>query len=194
MSTLSASKSIENPETQSLFSNIVLWTAGAKPPPNEGTLNSIFPRDKNNRIVTDDRLLVKDSNNVFCLADASRGKKIPYPATAQVAMQQAPVAAWNVFSSLRNKKDKNDLNTLLAFRFLDLGNMMTLGSDDASISSLDGLIQLEGPTASVLRRLIYTVRMPTTDQAITAAISSSLNKITKTTTRRISKKKNQKTN
>ena len=194
MSTLSASKSIENPETQSLFSNIVLWTAGAKPPPNEGTLNSIFPRDKNNRIVTDDRLLVKDSNNVFCLADASRGKKIPYPATAQVAMQQAPVAAWHIFSSLRNKKDKNDLNTLLAFRFLDLGNMMTLGSDDASISSLDGLIQLEGPTASVLRRLIYTVRMPTTDQAITAAISSSLNKITKTTTRRISKKKNQKTN
>jgi len=35
-----------------------------------------------------------------------------------------------------------------------------------------GLVEASGPAASVLRRLIYAVRMPTTQQALTAAISS----------------------
>merc|ERR1712087_443419 len=106
------------------------------------------------------------------------GKKEAYPGTAQVAMQQAPIVAYNVFSTLQNNsQNQNQNQKLLPFRFLDLGNMMTLGSNDASISSLGGLVQLEGPAASVARRLIYAVRMPTTNQAATAAKLSTSQKV-----------------
>jgi len=164
----------------SVSASILLWTAGAKPPANTGALNSIFPRDKANRVVTNNLLRVQNSENVFCIGDAARGKKDPYPGTAQVAMQQAPVVAWNVFSTLRNKgieNDERERQKLLPFRYLDLGNMMTLGSNDASITSLGGLIQLDGPTASVARRLIYAVRMPTVNQAATAAVLSASKKV-----------------
>jgi NADH dehydrogenase FAD-containing subunit len=48
---------------------------------------------------------------------------------------------------------------------------LTLGGEDATISSM-GLVEVSGSAASVLRRLIYAVRMPTSQQALTAAISS----------------------
>ena len=49
---------------------------------------------------------------------------------------------------------------------------MTLGGDDATISSM-GVVEVNGIAASVLRRLIYAVRMPTLQQGLTAAVSSS---------------------
>merc|ERR1712127_1085276 len=102
----------------------------------------------------------------FALGDCSRSRKIPYGATAAVAMQQAPVVAWNVYSTFLDGLDgsKKD-RSLLKFNYVNLGEMMTLGTSDATISSLDGLLELSGDTASILRRLIYAVRMPTSDQA-----------------------------
>ena len=170
---------------RTLSANILLWAAGAKPPPNTGALNSIFPRDKSNRIVTNDLLRVRNSENVFCIGDASRGRKDPYPVTAQVAMQQAPVVAWNIFATLKNRRNskdarrRNEEEKLLAFKYLDLGNMMTLGRNDAAITSLGGLVQLEGSAASIARRLIYAVRMPTVNQAATAAILSTSQRVSK---------------
>ena len=61
---------------------------------------------------------------------------------------------------------------MLPFEYLNLGEMMTLGTDDATISSLGGLVQLNGPAASIARRLIYAVRMPTVRQGVTAAVES----------------------
>ena len=58
------------------------------------------------------------------------------PSTAQAAMQQADYTAWNVRAALRGEK-------LLPFRFQDLGEMLSLGDDAASLSSL-GLVNLKG--------------------------------------------------
>lgn len=176
-----------------LNANVLLWTAGARPPPNTGALNSIFPRDTSNRIVTNNSLQVKNSSNVYCIGDAARGKKEPYPGTAQVAIQQAPVVAWNVISTLQNNdKNSSEKLKLLPFRYLDLGNMMTLGSNDASITSLGGLVTLDGPAASLARRLIYAVRMPTLNQAATAAVLSTSQKVSTTIAEKLVRKESKK--
>ena len=57
----------------------------------------------------------------------------------------------------------------LAFRYTNLGEMLTLGDFDASVSgpsALEGLIKLSGPVASAARRVVYAARMPTADQRI----------------------------
>jgi NADH:ubiquinone reductase (non-electrogenic) len=165
-----------------LDADLVLWTAGAmrRNIPNvPGILNSKIPRDTKGRIVTDSYLKVKGStsNPIFALGDCSRVVRSssspphqilkPYPATAQVALQQATVVAWNVYSQTMNATED-----ILPFEYLDLGEMMSLGSEDASISSLQGKLQLEGKSASLLRRWIYALRMPTPRQALTALQSS----------------------
>ena len=92
-----------------------------------------------------------------------------YGATAAVAMQQAPYAAWNVYASLMSvessmNNSSNDFR-MLPFQYISLGEMLTLGTEDAPISSM-GIVQLSGASASILRRLIYVVRMPTAQQAL----------------------------
>jgi len=169
-----------------LDADLLLWTAGASSTNiPKGVLNSILPRDSNGRVVTDSLLCTRPNgyerdSNVFALGDRARvAQRKPYGATAQVAIQQATVVSWNIYASLLNDND-SAMNTnnsesqqsldLLPFSYLDLGEMLTLGEEDASITSLDGLVRLDGAGASVLRRLIYAVRMPTAQQALSAAL------------------------
>jgi len=92
-------------------------------------------------------------------------------------MQQAEIAAYNSLVNI-NKSHLGD-KKFLAFRYTDLGEMMSLGSSEATINSLGGLVQLNGPAASIFRRLIYSVRMPTNRQRVTAAVSSSASRLSK---------------
>lgn len=173
------------------FANIVLWTAGgADNSSASGPLNSILPRDTRRRIVTDDTLLVRNTTNVWCVGDVARGQQIPLPANAQVAIQQAPVVAHNVRREL--SADATTAGKSLSFRYLDLGAMMTLGSDDATMTSLGGLVTLDGLPASLARRLVYAVRMPTPTQAVRAALSSTTKRVRKTSETISSKKKREK--
>jgi NADH:ubiquinone reductase (non-electrogenic) len=131
-------------------------------------------------LVTGSDLKVSGQTNVFALGDCARCRKVPYAATAQVAMQQAPVAAWNVYATLHNLENKNNAQDdlkLLPFQYLALGEMMTLGSDDATISGLEGLVNLSGEAASVLRRLVYAIRMPTPQQGFSAVLQSTQRRI-----------------
>lgn len=163
-----------------LPATLLLWTAGATPTSdrNVGVRNSALPRDVMGRILTSPTLNVQGHPNVFAIGDCSRPRKMPYPGTAQVAMQMATVAAWNAFATLTygNGPDGAALK-LLPFKFLDLGEMMTLGSNDATITSLGGLVELSGPAASWLRRLIYAVRMPTPKQGVAAAVDGTSRKL-----------------
>jgi NADH dehydrogenase FAD-containing subunit len=52
--------------------------------------------------------------------------------------------------------------------------MLSLGNADAAITSLGGLIQLNGPLASVARRLVYAGRMPTSKQKVNAALNAGI--------------------
>jgi NADH dehydrogenase len=134
------------------------------------------------RILTSSTLNVPDFPNVFAVGDCSRPTKVPYPATAQVAIQQATVAAVNIFTTLvQNRKsrtgDDNESKLLRPFKFLNLGEALTLGSDDASISTLGGNVELSGPTASWLRRWLYAARMPTPKQGLVAAVDGTGRKL-----------------
>ncbi len=179
-----------------LDADLLLWTAGAMAKNEQrDILNSKLPRDSKGKIVTNQYLQVKDTQNVYALGDCSRTKKVPYAATAAVAMQQAPVVAWNVFASTTKDNldetvsysiKKKELDQL-PFEYLDLGQMMTLGGDDATISSLSGAFEIDGSIASIARRLIYAVRMPTIQQALTAAISSTNKRLEKSSLNKVNK-------
>ena len=86
------------------------------------------------------------------------------------AIAQAQVAAYNIAASI-------DGNRLLRFNHLDLGEMMTLGSNSAAISALGGRVTLGGPLASLVRRFVYSARMPTQGQAFAAANLAGRSKI-----------------
>jgi NADH:ubiquinone reductase (non-electrogenic) len=175
--------------TETIAADILLWTAGAAPPANTGVLKSLLARDSKGRIQTTNTLKVVNFPNVYALGDCSTivpSKSAPStstsggggaPATAQVAIQQAPIAAWNVWSDIMTNSDVNTqtstASSKLPFRYLPLGEMMTLGRDEATISSLGGLVELKGPLASLARRAIYGVRMPTNPQRIKALRDSS---------------------
>ena len=151
--------------------DLILWTAGAmrqNTPNRPGILNSKLPRDTKGRIVTYPTLQVKGYDNIYALGDCSRVIRPsmplqPYPATAQVALQQATLVAWNLYS-----QHTSNGTELLNFEYVDLGEMLTFGRDDASISSLQGRVQVNGASASTLRRMIYALRMPTPRQVWTA--------------------------
>lgn len=182
LSTKSKDGAGEEGKITSQPATLLLWTAGAVPTPegNTGIRNSVLPRDVMGRILTSPTLNVPSHPEVFSVGDCSRPRRVPYPGTAQVAMQMATVAAWNVYATLAYRSsptgDRRD-SKLLPFKFLNLGEMMTLGTDDATISTLGGLVELNGPAASWLRRWIYAARMPTTKQGLVAAADGTARKV-----------------
>lgn len=168
-------------ENTLLPTTLLLWTAGATPTSdrNKGTRNSVLPRDVMGRILTSSTLNVPEYPNVFAVGDCSRPTKVPYPATAQVAIQQATVAAVNVYTTLDQQHGGYDEGSkqLRPFKYLNLGEALSLGSDDATISTLGGNVELSGPTASWLRRWLYAVRMPTPKQGLVAAVDGTGRKL-----------------
>merc|ERR1712232_114658 len=142
--------------------DLLLWTTGNKP--SDIIKRANFVTDKNGRIVTGKSLAVRGEKNIFAIGDCTRAALVAYPGNAQVAMQQAEIAAYNSLVNI-NKSHLGD-KKFLAFRYTDLGEMMSLGSSEATINSLGGLVQLNGPAASIFRRLIYSVRIPTNRQRV----------------------------
>lgn len=122
-------------------------------------------KDKNNRLRTNRYLQSLDQENIYALGDCSCIDNMLVPSTAQVAIQQAEVVANNILT---------DDSNFQPFTFVNLGEMLTLGGKDGAISSLSGLVQIDGHLASIARRIIYAARMPTNSQKITALIGSSL--------------------
>lgn len=143
--------------------DIVLWTVGNK----VADAITSLPLKKNERhqLVVTPMLHAVDYPNIFALGDAADchdagGQSIP--ATAQAAVQQAQYAAWNLWASITERP-------LLPFRYQNLGEMMTLGTDTATLSGLG--LTLDGPLAYVARRLAYLYRMPTLDHQIKVGLN-----------------------
>ena len=135
-------------------------------------------KDSSGRIAVNQSLQCKSKPNVFALGDCSGINNHLIPSTAQAAMQQSDIVAKNLLYRINNYK-LDDLtekasrpDELEKFRFISLGEMLTLGSTDGAVSSLNGLIQLNGPFAAVARRLVYAARMPTKNQSVTALVST----------------------
>ena len=143
--------------------DIVLWTVGNQVSPLVENLD--FAKNKRGQIITNSTLQVREYPEIFALGDLAEcqdaeGKQVP--ATAQVAIQQADYTAWNIWASLTGRP-------LLQFRYFPLGEMMTLGTDNATLTGLG--IELDGPLAHLVRRLAYLYRLPTLDHQIKVAFN-----------------------
>ena len=137
---------------------IVLWTVGTKV---AGIIHSLnLKQNPQQKIVVELSLQVVDHPEIFALgdlADCHDADGQPLPATAQVALQQADYCGWNIWASLTDRP-------ILPFRYQHLGEMMTLGADNATLTGLG--IQLDGIAAHIARRLAYLYRLPTLDHQI----------------------------
>ncbi|MGD1715590.1 NAD(P)/FAD-dependent oxidoreductase [Dapis sp. BLCC M172] len=149
--------------------DIVLWTVGTKVAPVVQSL----PLTKNQReqIITSATLQVQDDNKIFALGDLADcqdadGQKVP--TTAQVAIQQSDYVAWNIWASLTGRP-------LLPFRYQALGEMMALGLDNATLTSLG--VKLDGQIAHLARRLVYLYRLPTLEHQIKVGFNWIVNPI-----------------
>lgn len=143
--------------------DVVLWTVGTR------VVDVIqeLPIKHNPRgqVVVTPTLQVVDHAEIFAvgdLADSPDAAGQTVPSTAQAAFQQAEYAGWNLWASITDRP-------LLPFRYTALGEMMTLGTGDATLAGLG--IKLNGPAAHVVRRLAYLYRMPTLDHQIKVGLN-----------------------
>jgi demethylphylloquinone reductase len=144
--------------TDTIPVDIVLWTVGTRVP----DIIQPLPLKKNQRgqIVVSPTLQAIDYPDVFALGDLADCKDAAgqqVPSTAQAAFQQADYAGWNIRASLSDRP-------LLPFHYQHLGEMMTLGTDNATLTGLG--LKLDGSLAVVARRLAYLYRMPTLDHQL----------------------------
>ncbi len=150
-------------KAETLPVDLVLWTVGTK----ISDVVQALALNKNDRgqIRTQGTLQVEDYPEVYALGDLADCPEADgqfIPATAQAAFQQADYAGWNIWASLTDRP-------LLAFRYQHLGEMMTLGSDDATMAGLG--LQLKGTPAYLARRMIYLMRMPTFEHQIKVGLN-----------------------
>ncbi|KAL5982605.1 Nuclear pore complex subunit [Asimina triloba] len=158
-------------ESQVLEADLVLWTVGSKPQITSlETKNQpyLFPTNSRGQAETDETLRVKGHPRIFAIGDSAalwNSSGTLLPATAQVAFQQADFAGWNLWAAINDRP-------LLPFRFQNLGEMMTLGKNDAAVSPnfIVGLT-LDGPIGHSARKFAYLLRLPTDEHRIKVGLS-----------------------
>jgi demethylphylloquinone reductase len=143
--------------------DIVLWTVGTKVPEVVETLP--LKHNARGQLVVTTTLQAIDHPEIFALGDMAEtydadGKRVP--STAQAAFQQAEYAGWNIWASLTDRP-------LLPFRYEHLGEMMTLGTENATFTGMG--VKLDGQLAYLARRLAYLYRMPTLDHQIKVGLN-----------------------
>ena len=143
----------------------VIWTAGIKP--NLPRFNKQI-KNENNKLLINENLQLQEFPNVFAIGDVSKleGDR-NLPVTAQVAMQQGEHVALNLKLLINNEK-------LLPFKFIDNGEMMSLGIGEATISGLG--LTFSGKLAYDFRRIIYASKMPKIGKSIKSTTSWFLEK------------------
>ena len=143
--------------------DLVLWTVGNQV---SELINKLsLPQNNQGLLEIEPTLLVKGRGDIFALGDAAHNydsEGNPLPATAQVAFQQSDYCAWNIWALATNRP-------LLSFRYQPLGEMMTLGTDNATINGLG--LKLDGSMAYIARRLIYLYRLPTLKHQLTVGLN-----------------------
>jgi NADH:ubiquinone reductase (non-electrogenic) len=138
--------------------DLVIWTVGTRVSP--VVKNLPLKQNQRGQITITPTLQVVDHPEIFALGDLADSHDIEgqqVPATAQAAFQQADYTAWNIWATLSDRP-------LLPFRYQQLGEMMTLGIDNATLTGLG--VKLDGSLAAVARRLAYLYRMPTLDHQL----------------------------
>ncbi|MBF2013718.1 MAG: NAD(P)/FAD-dependent oxidoreductase [Rivularia sp. T60_A2020_040] len=138
--------------------DLVIWTVGTRVTPL--VKNLPVKHNQRGKITTTPTLQVVDNPDIFALGDLAEtfdaeGKQVPI--TAQAAFQQADYVGWNIWASLTNRP-------LLPFRYQHLGEFMSLGVDNATLTGLG--IKMEGTFGYIARRLAYLYRLPTLEHKL----------------------------
>jgi NADH dehydrogenase len=133
--------------------DLVFWTAGTRQIDWVRELDC--QHNRQGQLISCPTLQLVDYPEVFALGDLAeiynpRGARVP--ATAQAAFQQADCAARNLWAAIAGRR-------LRRFRYLHLGEMVTLGKGAAAVSSFG--LNLEGRLASITRQVVYLQRLPT---------------------------------
>ncbi len=142
---------------------VVIWTVGTRVV--EVVKSLPLPHSDRGQLQITPTLQVVDHPQIFALGDLAIGQDADgksVPTTAQSAFQQAEYAGWNIWASFHDRP-------LLPFRYVHLGEMMTLGTHNATLTGLG--LQLDGPLASLARRVAYLYRMPTFDHQLRVGLS-----------------------
>lgn len=149
-------------QTETLPCAGVIWTAGvAMAPPLLLPSALVGPQG---RLICQADLRLAGEEAIFAAGDVAAvpdQRQQPLPATAQVAMQQAPVLAHNILASL-------DGELLQDFHWNDLGEMLSLGRGQAAITAKG--FTMAGPTAAKMREATYLMRMPGAGHRLAAAV------------------------
>lgn len=143
--------------------DLVLWTVGTQVAPVVSTLG--LKQNQRGQLTTTPTLQVVDHPEIFALGDLAdsydaEGQQVP--STAQSAFQQADYVGWNLWASLTERP-------LLPFHYQPLGEIMTLGVDNATLTGLG--IKLDGSFAYLARRLAYLYRMPTLNHQLKVGLN-----------------------
>ncbi|NJM23008.1 MAG: NAD(P)/FAD-dependent oxidoreductase [Richelia sp. RM2_1_2] len=138
--------------------DLVIWTVGTRV--TQAVQNLPIKHNQHGKIATTPTLQVIDNPDIFALGDLAEtfdaeGKQVP--TTAQAAFQQADYVGWNIWASLTNRP-------LLPFRYQHLGELMSLGVDNATLTGLG--MKMEGTFGYVIRRLAYLYRLPTLEHKL----------------------------
>ena len=147
--------------TRELLHDGLVWTAGSRP-----TLPDLSPSMElhRGRVPVTEGLRLPAYPDVLVLGDIAvdpdRDELNSWPHSAQAAIQQGQFAARGLQAKLRNEDDS-------AFSFKDLGEMLSLGVGDATVTGLG--LTLAGPLAFKLRRLTYLTRLPGLSLGLRAA-------------------------
>jgi len=177
-------------ETFTLPAHLVILTAGTEQTSFVRGLDLL--KDPQGKILTRRTLQSLQHEHIYALGDCAVVQGDHNPATAQVALQQAMTVASNVVESLRFSAQQESCATprsaaststkpkLQEFAFFSLGEMVSLGDTQASMTSLGGWVNISGPLAAIGRRAVYAMRMPTLRQtwvALVSAMTSTANKL-----------------
>ena len=146
--------------TTTLHHRGLVWTAGSKP-----RRPALVPELSQGRFAVDAQLRSLAIPDCVVIGDlathqSADGTETSWPSTAQVAMQQGEAAATTVMSMRQGQEPP-------AFRFNDLGEMLSLGKGNATLTGMG--MTLAGPLAFKLRRLTYLARLPKASLGLRAA-------------------------
>ncbi|XWK87900.1 MAG: NAD(P)/FAD-dependent oxidoreductase [Phormidium sp.] len=142
---------------------LVIWTVGMR----GSNVVKILPLKQNQRsqLIATPTLQAIDRKEIFVLGDLADCRDVDnqqVPASAQAAFQQSDFVAWNIWAALSDRP-------LLSFRYQNTGEMLILGTQDATLSSMG--LQLNGQLAYTLRRLIYLYRMPNLNHQLRVGVN-----------------------
>jgi NADH dehydrogenase len=145
-----------------IHSRTLVSTVPSSPNP---LVTALGLKSDHGRLVTDERLLVADTDNVWSLGDCAIVPKANgggiCPPTAQFAVRQASTLAHNIVAALDGGKQKQ-------FKFAELGKLAALGRRRA-VGQLFGKINIHGFFAWIFWRTVYWAKLPGLDRKMRVA-------------------------